>query len=34
MDEKGLEARVGQQLRLCELRVSGVLLDSVSKDDQ
>lgn len=33
MDEKGLEARAGQQLRPCGLHVSEVLLDCVRKDD-
>ena len=31
MDEKGLEARAGQQLRPCELHVSESLLKCVSK---
>ena len=33
MDERGLEARVGQQLRPCELHVSELLLKCVSKND-
>ena len=33
MDERGLEARVGQQLRPGELHASEVLLECVSKND-